>query len=180
MHKNGRAVCSAACSVGKALFAFFLLGLALFLLYDLLRFLRSICDSAGVTFALDVLWCLVAAFCCFTLYLGYTDGVIRMLCLWVCAGGFGCGYFTLGTLTSTLWASIQKRSVAKRKKRRKKREIRQEKMKKLLHSPNSILYNISTTYQRKRKRKRHSAATVAAKQRSVYYDSEFEELHERE
>ena len=77
----------------KALLAFFLLGLALFLLYDVLRFWRSVWGSRRATFLADVLWWLVAAFSCYTLFLAYTDGVIRALCLVVCGGGFACGFY---------------------------------------------------------------------------------------
>ena len=116
----------------KALWAFFLLGLALFFFYDVLRFWRSVWGSRRATFLADVLWWLVAAFSCYTLFLAYTDGVIRALCLTVCGGGFACGYFTLGTLTGHLWARLGKRLAGKRNNRRKKRKILQEKAKKLL------------------------------------------------
>ncbi len=164
----------------KALWAFFLLGLALFFFYDVLRFWRSVWGSGRATFLADVLWWLVAAFSCYTLFLAYTDGVIRALCLVVCGGGFACGYFTLGTLTGHLWARLEERLANKRKKRRKKRKILQEKAKKLLQSPYNILYNKLNARKRKRKRKRHLAATAAPEQRSVEYDSKFEELHEAE
>ena len=155
----------------NALWAFFLLGLALFFFYDVLRFWRSVWGSGRATFLADVLWWLVAAFSCYTLFLAYTDGVIRALCLVVCGGGFVCGYFTLGTLTGHLWARLGERLAGK---------ILQEKAKKLLQSPYNILYNILNARKRKRKRKRHLAATAAAEQRSVEYDSKFEELHEAE
>lgn len=164
----------------KALLAFFLLGKALFLLYDVLRFWRSVWGSRRATFLADVLWWLVAAFSCYTLFLAYTDGVIRALCLLVCGGGFACGYFTLGTLTGHLWARLGKRLAGKRNHRRKKRKILQEKAKKLLQSPYNILYNKLSARKRKRKRKRHLAATAAPEQRSVEYDSKFEEFHEAE
>ena len=89
----------------KALWAFFLLGLALFFFYDVLRFWRSVWGSGRATFLADVLWWLVAAFSCYTLFLAYTDGVIRALCLVVCGGGFACGYFTLGTLTGKFYSN---------------------------------------------------------------------------
>ena len=110
----------------------------------------------------------------------FTDGVIRALCLVVCGGGFACGYFTLGTLTGHLWARLGERLAGKRNNRRKKRKILQEKAKKLLQSPYNILYNKLNARKRKRKRKRHLAATAAPEQRSVEYDSKFEELHEAE
>ena len=69
----------------KALWAFFLLGLALFFFYDVLRFWRSVWGSRRATFLADVLWWLVAAFSCYTLFLAYTDGVIRALCQWYAA-----------------------------------------------------------------------------------------------
>lgn len=166
--------------MGKALLAFFLLGPALFLLYDVLRFWRSLWGSRRATFFADMLWWLVAAFSCYTLFLAYTGGVIRALCLVVCGGGFACGYFTLGTLTGHLWARLEERLADKRKKRRKKRKILQEKAKKLLQSPYNILYNKLNARKRKRKRKRHIAAAAAPEQRSVEYDSKFEELHEAE
>ena len=56
----------------------------------------------------------------------------------------------------------------------------EEKAKKLLQSPYNILYNKLSARKRKRKRKRHLAATAAPEQRSVEYDSKFEELHEAE
>lgn len=164
----------------NALWAFFLLGLALFFFYDVLRFWRSVWGSGRATFLADVLWWLVAAFSCYTLFLAYTDGVIRALCLVVCGGGFACGYFTLGTLTGHLWARLGERLAGKRNNRRKKRKILQEKAKKLLQSPYNILYNKLSARKRKRKRKRHLAATAAPEQRSVEYDSKFEELHEAE
>ena len=170
----------AVCSMVKALLAFFLLGLALFFFYDVLRFWRSVWGSRRATFLADVLWWLVAAFSCYTLFLAYTDGVIRALCLAVCGGGFACGYFTLGTLTGHLWARLGERLADKRNNRRKKRKILQEKAKKLLQSPYNILYNKLNARKRKRKRKRHLAATAAPEQRSVEYDSKFEELHEAE
>lgn len=164
----------------KALWAFFLLGMALFFFYDVLRFWRSLWGSRRATFLADVLWWLVAAFSCYTLFLAYTDGVIRALCLVVCGGGFVCGYFTLGTLTGHLWARLGERLAGKRNHRRKKRKILQEKAKKLLQSPYNILYNKLNARKRKQKRKRHLAATAASEQRSVEYDSKFEELHEAE
>lgn len=164
----------------KALFAFFLLGTALFLLYDVLRLWRSVRVSRQAALFTDLLWWLVAAFGCYTLFLAYTDGVIRILCLVVCGGGFACGYFTLGTLTGHLWAQLGARMVCKRKKRRKKRKNRQEKAKKLLQSPYNILYNKLSVLKRRRKRKRLPAALAAPKQRSVDYDPKFEELHEAE
>lgn len=170
----------AVCSMVNALWAFFLLGLALFFFYDVLRFWRSVWGSGRATFLADVLWWLVAAFSCYTLFLAYTDGVIRALCLVVCGGGFACGYFTLGTLTGHLWARLGERLAGKRNNRRKKRKILQEKAKKLLQSPYNILYNKLSARKRKRKRKRHLAATAAPEQRSVEYDSKFEELHEAE
>ena len=149
----------AVCSMVKALWAFFLLGVALFFFYDVLRFWRSVWGSRRATFLADVLWWLVAAFSCYTLFLAYTDGVIRALCLVVCGGGFACGYFTLGTLTGHLWARLGKRLAGKRNNRRKKRKIQKEKEKKLLQSPYNILYNKLNARKRKRKRKRHLAAT---------------------
>jgi|GEM_PF-3873582 len=123
----------------KALWAFFLLGVALFFFYDVLRFWRSVWGSRRATFLADVLWWLVAAFSCYTLFLAYTDGVIRALCLVVCGGGFACGYFTLGTLTGHLWARLGKRLAGKRNNRRKKRKILQEKAKKLLSADENHL-----------------------------------------
>lgn len=124
----------------KALLAFFLLGVALFFFYDVLRFWRSVWGSGRATFLADVLWWLVAAFSCYTLFLAYTDGVIRALCLVVCGGGFACGYFTLGTLTGHLWARLGERLADKRKKRRKKRKIQKEKAKNYCNPP--IIYYI--------------------------------------
>ncbi len=164
----------------KALFAFFLLGLGLFLFYDVLRFWRSVRRSSWVAFIADWLWWFVTAFSSYTLFLAYTNGVIRTLCLVACGCGFSCGYFTLGTLTGHLWARLGERLVRKRKKRRKKRKILQEKAKKLLQSPYNILYNKSRARERRRKRKRQPAATAAPEQRSVEYDSKFEEFHEAE
>ena len=129
----------AVCSMVKALWAFFLLGVALFFFYDVLRFWRSVWGSRRATFLADVLWWLVAAFSCYTLFLAYTDGVIRALCLVVCGGGFACGYFTLGTLTGHLWARLGKRLAGKRNNRRKKRKILQEKAKKLLSADENHL-----------------------------------------
>ena len=166
--------------MAKALFAFFLLGLALFLLYDVLRFWRSVRGSRSAAFFADMLWWLVAAFSCYTLFLAYTGGVIRTLCLAVCGGGFACGYFTLGTLTGHLWARLGERLARKRKNRRKKRKILQEKAKKLLQSPYNILYNKLHARKCRRKRKRQPAATAAPEQRSVEYDPKFEELRETE
>lgn len=124
----------------KALWAFFLLGLALFLLYDVLRFWRSVWGSGRATFLADVLWWLVAAFSCYTLFLAYTDGVIRALCLVVCGGGFACGYFTLGTLTGHLWARQGERLAGKRNHRRKKRKSCKKKQKNYCNPP--IIYYI--------------------------------------
>lgn len=147
--------------MGKALFAFFLLGLALFLFYDALRFWRSVRGSQRTVFFADMLWWLVAAFSSYTLFLAYTDGVIRGLCLLACGGGFGGGYWTLGTLTGRLWERLGQRLAGKRKKRRKKRKILQEKAKKLLQSPYNILYNKLSAHKRHRKRNRVSAASAA-------------------
>ena len=151
---TGRAAdCLAVCPMVKALWAFFLLGLALFFFYDVLRFWRSVWGSGRATFLADVLWWLVAAFSCYTLFFAYTGH---------------------------LWARLGKRLAGKRNNRRKKRKILQEKAKKLLQSPYNILYNKLNARKRKRKRKRHLAATAAPEQRSVEYDSKFEELHEAE
>ncbi|MFR3396598.1 MAG: spore cortex biosynthesis protein YabQ [Acutalibacteraceae bacterium] len=127
----------------KALWAFFLLGVALFFFYDVLRFWRSVWGSRRATFLADVLWWLVAAFSCYTLFLAYTDGVIRALCLVVCGGGFACGYFTLGTLTGHLWARLGKRLAGKRNNRRKKTENPARKSKKNYCNPHIVYYIIN-------------------------------------
>ena len=168
------------CSMVKALVAFFTLGAGLFLLYDALRLWRSAWGNRVAVFFADMLWWLVAAFACYSLFLAYTDGVIRALCLVACVGGFSCCYVTLVTLSGHLWAKLGERMAHKRKKRRKKRKNRKEKAKKLLQSTYNILYNKLSILKRDWKRKRLAAAFAAQEQRSVDYDSKFEEFYEAE
>lgn len=139
--------------MAEALFAFFLLGMVLFLLYDFLRLFRVLFASAVFAFFADVLWWLVVAFACFSLLLVFFDGKIRALCLLVCGAGFAGAYFTLGTVTARLWKRIALPIQKYSAKWRKKGQKNNKKVKKVLQLPFKLLYNDLNVF----KKKRHAA-----------------------
>lgn len=135
--------------MAEALFAFFLLGMVLFLFYDLLRFLRVLSASAVFAFFSDLLWWIAAAFACFSLLLVYFDGRIRVLCLLVCGAGFAGAYFTLGSVTRAIWYRIAHplhKCIAKMKKKGQKVN---KKVKKVLQLPFKLLYNKFSVFRKK-------------------------------
>lgn len=127
--------------MAESLFAFLLLGIALFLLYDLLRLWRLLTGSVVLSFIADILWWITAAFACFSFLLAYFDGAVRVLPLLACGAGFAAGYFTLGRVTKPLWVKLSKPIRAFFSSLRKKVQKVNKKVKKVLQSPFSILYN---------------------------------------
>ena len=127
--------------MAESFFAFFMLGIALFLLYDILRLWRILVGSAVLSFIADILWWATAAFACFSLLLGYFDGAVRVIPIIICGVGFALGYFTLGRVTKPIWVKITKPVRRLFLSVKKKLQKFNKKVKKVLQSPFNILYN---------------------------------------
>lgn len=139
--------------MAESLFPFLLLGIALFLLYDLLRLWRMLTGSAVLSFIADILWWAAAAFACFSLLLAYFDGEVRVLPLLVCGLGFAASYFTLGRVTKSVWEKLAKPIRRLFSSLRKKVQKVNKKVKKVLQSPFNILYNKLNIHRKSLRRK---------------------------
>lgn len=139
--------------MAESLFPFLLLGIALFLLYDLLRLWRMLTGSAVLSFIADILWWAAAAFACFSFLLAYFDGKVRVLPLIICGLGFAASYFTLGRVTKSVWEKLAKPIRRLFSSLRKKVQKVNKKVKKVLQSPFSILYNKLNIHRKSLRRK---------------------------
>lgn len=135
--------------MAESLFYFFLLGGAMFLIYDLFRLLRLLFVRVWIAFFLDFFWWVAFAFSFFSFLLVFSNGAIRSVYLIACILGFLALYFTLGTLTKQLWLKIGAGL-------RRKLKVFCAKVKKVLQLPWKLLYNKIDNFKKKRRLKKSS------------------------
>ncbi len=76
-------------------FYFFILGLALGVIYDAFRFLRLLFNNKAVSFVIDFVFCAAFALSFFILLLGFNNGIVRVLYFTPLFFGFFLYVFTI-------------------------------------------------------------------------------------
>ncbi len=74
---------------------FFILGVALGVVYDAFRFIRLLFGNKAVSFAVDFIFCIISAFSFFILLLGFNNGSVRALYFTSAFFGFFLYVFTV-------------------------------------------------------------------------------------